>query len=546
MSSRPIFLIVLFGLALRLSFALLPLEAHLILLEDDAWMVTAIARNFALGLGVTADGLNPTTGFQPLYPLTLGALPYLVAPQALDGGFTANLLICALLSTLALYPIWWLARHFGGDLAGLLAVALVALNPTIIRLTVNGMETALGLCLLLTLWMAFYRLDLTRMAHVALLAGLSALAILARLDVSLAFGVLTLALLSRRSWRAGLLYSGLTLLLLAPYFAWNVSITGSPMPSSGAALAFMQSYRGSFYLTNGVSALFQTSAVNLDWLPGLWPKLAFVLVVAGLGLWLIGRHLHSVLPILVFLALPPLYYGYLLQQIRERYFVGMSALLVILLAWMLAAFWQRRPQVGRVLVPLIVVVVIGVNTAEAVGFYERTRRMPELTQPISYQAALWIRGNLPADTLIGAKNSGIYQYYSGRTVLNIDGKLNHEIVPVMEQRMLLAYLREQGVQYLVDREETMARHVMFYSAEFGPAPYHRAPTLRERFEIYGRILVNTLGGRLPLHLDDPNDFLPTRPFTDAAEIVQTFSRPNQSTNPVVVYRLKPVGAPGVP
>src|SRR5262249_54078344 len=64
------------GLALRLAFALLPLSIHLIVLEDDAWMVTAIARNFALGHGITADGANPTTGFQPLYPLTLGALPY--------------------------------------------------------------------------------------------------------------------------------------------------------------------------------------------------------------------------------------------------------------------------------------------------------------------------------------------------------------------------------------------------------------------------------------------------------------------------------------
>jgi hypothetical protein len=40
--------------------------------------------------------------------------------------------------------------------------------------------------------------------------------------------------------------------------------------------------------------------------------------------------------------------------------------------------------------------------------------------------------------------------------------------------------------------------------------------------------------------------VPTRPFTDAAEIVQRFERPNEAANPVVVYRLKPTDAPGVP
>src|SRR5688500_11898656 len=83
---RALWAVAALGLALRLAFALLPLSTHLIVLEDDAWMVTAIARNFAIGHGITADGVNLTTGFQPLYPLTLGALPYLVAPDALDAG----------------------------------------------------------------------------------------------------------------------------------------------------------------------------------------------------------------------------------------------------------------------------------------------------------------------------------------------------------------------------------------------------------------------------------------------------------------------------
>src|SRR6266508_865957 len=388
---RAVWALAAIGLVLRLAFAMLPLAVHLVVLEDDAWMVTAIARNFALGRGITADGANPTNGFQPLYPLTLGALPYLAAPNALDAGFTANLIICALLNTLALWPLWWLARRFGGQTAGLLAVTLFALNPYLIYVSVNAMETSLGLLLLLTLFMAFYQLDLTRASHVLTLA---------RLDASLAFAAIAVTLVLRairrpttddrrltnlngriedrgsriedrhllssildpRSssgwWVVGgrssvvALYVVATLAFLAPYFAFNYSVSGTFGPSSGAALAYMHSYgpglrpgdSGNFNLTNGMNALFQTSAVDLTWVPSQWIRLLIVAGFAGLLALVIRRRLLDALPLLLYLPIPPLYYGYVLTQARERYFVGLSALLLILIAWLGAELWRRRPR----------------------------------------------------------------------------------------------------------------------------------------------------------------------------------------------------------
>ncbi|NJL33620.1 MAG: hypothetical protein HC893_06860 [Chloroflexaceae bacterium] len=132
------------GLLLRLVFALLPFDLLLRLLEDDAWMVTAIARNFAIGNGITADSVNPTNGFHPLYPLTLGALPYLALPahsiEQLQAGFRLNLLICALLNTLALLPLYGLLRHVARRPIALAGLALLALNPFLVRVSVNAME----------------------------------------------------------------------------------------------------------------------------------------------------------------------------------------------------------------------------------------------------------------------------------------------------------------------------------------------------------------------------------------------------------------------
>jgi hypothetical protein len=46
----------------------------------------------------------------------------------------------------------------------------------------------------------------------------------------------------------------------------------------------------------------------------------------------------------------------------------------------------------------------------------------------------------------------------------------------------------------------------------------------------------------PPQLDDPASFVPQRPFSDVAQIVISFTRPNDQDNPVVVYQLLPADA----
>ena len=91
-------------------------------------------------------------------------------------------------------------------------------------------------------------------------------------------------------------------------------------------------------------ALFQTSAVDLNWVPSQWIRLLIVAGFAGLLALVIRRRLLAALPLLLYLPIPPLYNGYMLQQARERYFVGLSAVLLILIAWLGAELWRRRPR----------------------------------------------------------------------------------------------------------------------------------------------------------------------------------------------------------
>jgi hypothetical protein len=539
--------IILGGLVLRLLFALLPLGTHLLLLEDDAWMVTAIARNWAYGLGITADGVYPTNGFHPLYTLTLGAIPY-VLRLGDDWGFTASLVICALLATLVIIPAFRLTRTLAGTRAALIAAALYAFNPFMVRLTVNGMETAMALLLFATTLWALYALDLRTVRANLVFALLTAATILTRLDASLLFAAVAGARFLwawrerrlQREFPLLVLYVAATFALLVPYFWRNRVVFGSFGPSSGTALAYLHSYEGAYALSNILQPFFLQSAAAAEWVPSTAIMAVLVVVGAALLWWVLRRALWRALPLLLYLPLPAVYYGYLMQQSLPRYFVGFSLILMILLGWAVATLIERRPSGARRVAALgVVAALVALNTAATVQFWARQRSAPGLTQPTSYQAARWIAANLPPDAVIGAKNSGIYQYYSGHTVVNIDGKLNHEIVPVMERRELLPYLRAKGIDYLVDTERTLADHVQFYSAEFGPAPMHQLPSIGDRLRIYGELVLSSLRVAPKPRLDQRHDWRPNRSFFEVAPIVQSFERPNESENPVVLVRLTP-------
>jgi hypothetical protein len=534
------------GLILRLAFALLPLREHLVLLEDDAWMVTGIARNWALGRGITADGVTPTNGFHPLYPLTLGALPYLVAPDSLDFGFTANLVICALLAALVMWPLTLVVRQLAGERAALLAVALYALNPTMIRLTVNGMESAMALLLWITTVWATMRLDLTRLKGNLLLAAITAAMILTRLDGALLFAAIAGARFLW-AWREARLRRELPLLtvyvivtfaLLIPYFWRNLAVFGSFSPSSGAALTYLHSYADSYAISNGLDAWYANNALPVALLGSLPLVFAALLAFAGLVWWAVRRELWRALPMLLYMIVPPLYYGYLMQQDNPRHFTAFSLVITILLAWALARAWQRLGRRGAVVAGAVVAAVVLLQSLTAASFWREQHATASLSQPTMYQAALWMRDNLPADALIGAKNSGIYQYYSGRTVINIDGKLNHEILAVYEQRRMLDYLYEKNITYLIDREATLADHIQFYSSQFGQRPSHRVPGLLEQLKIYGQLALKAVGLAAAPELERRDGFVPTRPFSAVASPIQTFARPNDAANPVVVFELK--------
>jgi hypothetical protein len=539
------------GLAVRLAFASLPLQSLLVLLEDDAWMVAAIARHWALGHGITADGSNPTNGFHPLYPLTLGALPYLARPNDLDFGFRANLWICALLSGLALLPLYGLARLLAARPIALAALALLALNPLFVRVSVNAMETSLALLLLLTLWWYALAHPPSNLRGATLLGVLAALAGLARLDSLIAAGLLGLALLWRetraRRWPSlSATYAIVTGLLLLPYFARNWLVFGALSPSSGRALAYLHSYRESFAWSSGLQLIATQPALDLSWAP-VWLWLLAIALLA-LMIWRTESRRRAMLAPLIGYALAlTIYYGYLQQQGQPRYYVGVGIVLVLVVcAWA----GDKQPAAGPLLSGrlalarfgiariawLLALAAIVLNNALFVRQWNRAAVAPGLAQPAMYQAARWIANNLPPGAQLASSNSGIFQYYSDHVVLNFDGKLNHEIIPVQVQRELDSYLRSKGIGYIIDLPE-VADRIIFYSRSMSDAKPHLEITAIQKIQIYVQMLAHKVGLAPAVQLDELKPERVLRPFSTVATAVQQFQLPNDPARMVVLYQL---------
>lgn len=69
---------------------------------------------------------------------------------------------------------------------------------------------------------------------------------------------------------------------------------------------------------------------------------------------------------------------------------------------------------------------------------------------VAYDAALWIRANAPETAVFAMKDAGTVGYFSGRSVVNLDGVVNNrELQRALRDQDLAGYLRRKKVGYLI-------------------------------------------------------------------------------------------------
>ncbi|MCY3868277.1 MAG: glycosyltransferase family 39 protein [Gemmatimonadetes bacterium] len=324
--------------------------------------------------------------------------------------FTARIL-AVLVSCLTLYLVWLLGARWFNEIAGLLAVCIVAVAPIAIQLahfyTVDGLFTLLILATMYVLLRAFERSDWRWFVLTGILIGLSAAVRLIGLSAGfiLLVGYVTRqrqlkAVLTPSIWLAGL-SAVLCLVALQPFLVLDRDLIFQDTNPYGLGFA-MEWARGEF--------LTIWSLVDIHTIPYLyhwshlwplgvgWPLTIFFVFGLSYSLWKID---HQKGLILLWIGI----YFYVIGGLQAkpiRYLLPLLPFLAILSADF-CVWFIRSPQFvqARKLGIGICAAVFVYSAIYGVAFASLYTR-----EDSRIQAARWIDKHIPANSRVGVERGG--------------------------------------------------------------------------------------------------------------------------------------------
>jgi hypothetical protein len=461
------------ALVIRLVIAWAPLEWLLrTTLGDDPFYYFTIARSFAHGQGFTFDGVEPTNGFHPLWMAVL--VPIFRVPATRAGAVHAVLTLSALFDAIGVYVLFRLLRTLGVAIAVAAAVVgLYVASPVLLSTSgpMNGLETALNVALTSTVLLWYWRARSSDAASrsVSLPLGLSSgLLLLARTDNA----VLLLALYAQLLWvarrergrrRAVMAAGALALGMLAPWVAWCQLRFGSPVAVSGRAAAYftrqLVAAEGWTVRDYAIKAVKNLAALatyfpifhlnTASFVRAASGNLFLVLTAGGAALGAIrdaapfdrarfaGRLRPWLAPLLGGVAFVGIHTARAVE-LRGWYYIGLLPILFVVLALIV----EQARRAAAVLTAIGVVVWC---VSMAAGLRSRCG------ESAAYEMIDVVNRRVNVETVLGSWNAGLFGYfYTGGTVVNLDGLVNNRAYDEMRARSLRAYAAGRHVGYLLD------------------------------------------------------------------------------------------------
>jgi hypothetical protein len=481
--------------ALRLGVVLTPIPFQLDrALPDDAYYYFLTAQNIAASGSPSVDGMHPSNGWHPLWMIVSTVI---FSGRYSDPDMPVRLVIglgalCDSLAAAVLFLGLWRI----GVVPALIAGLFYAFNTMPMLQAVNGLETGLAALMLALAWLTTLRVSEQPSAGRAAVWGLVfGLAFLARTDTALVLVPLGLYALWRLRARVGLVVVGaaVSLVAISPWLLWNQANFGTPLEQvSGSAVPWAARAR-----VEAVNPDVSTLAYGIDvllgsayWIRGDYlgapPLIGFFLWIPGLvglidGLRRPDRRQVALIGLALLLG------GVLLLLVhtvvrwypRPWYFVVVAQSL----AFGLALFWSfAKTPLIRLAVLAIGAVGMGVGGyyAFAIGYYP-------WQSGHQYAAALWARENTPPDAMLASMNSGIIGYYSGRITVNMDGVVNPSAFEAIQERRMLAYMRETGVDYFIDSDNAVEREYSMFMGDGYPDGLREIAVISEVYPGLGEI-----------------------------------------------------------
>ncbi|MEM9901867.1 MAG: hypothetical protein AAF865_10990 [Pseudomonadota bacterium] len=478
-AKRVIKIVALGALCVGLLYRLFPLVTGApylaeFFITEDGYLMLTVARNMALGLGMSvSEGTIQTNGVQPMMTfvfawgyvaaagdkmLGLYVIHGIMAAWAVAGFFLVRAFASRIMTGLG-EPADW----------GWLVAALWFLGPLMTRHTMNGLETGGYVALVVLLLLQFHRvLTLGADASVAAqlwLGAVAGLAFMMRNDaVFLIIPVFALwagdSLLRQRFGYFAMLRriapAGLvTLAIAAPWLVNNQLRFGSIVPVSGTAQSFGAPLGGN--LTLLPAKLFETMFPMLP-IPGAFETSPVIIAIGSLAsaailgffLFRLARHaptplILTVVAYLAFAVALTTYYGVYFgaPHFLARYFAPLSPLL--LTAGLVALLWLAR-RLGAAWLPSAVACV----SLCVSGALLLRPLVPRFEGHMHFQVVEWVAANVDAATWVGAVQTGTLGYWHDRT-FNLDGKVNPEALAMRrEVGTVLPYVVESEIDVIAD------------------------------------------------------------------------------------------------
>lgn len=410
---------------------------------DDAWIHQVYARNIGTRFEFSFFAGQPSAGStSPLWALLL-SIGY-----ALRMDFRAWAILLGIVFLGVLAVMTQRVMKFMTDdirLANLIAPLFVLLEWHMLWAAASGMEILLFVLLSFVLVESFFAkrdvlyrgffaglLTLTRPEGI-LLVGLGGLGIILEHRRNIFSRALSFALFS---------YSFVFVLLLIPYFLFNLQTSGTLLPNT-------------FYAKSAEYAELTQTNLFLRWLLLYRQPLigAQLLLVPGLlyGVYVLARERawERILPAFWIVLLPALYawrlpveyqFGRYVMPIIPFVIVygldGTSRLFQKIPLWLI-----RRAWVMTIAVLLIVFVFIGANLyAQSVA----------IVNCEMVALAKWTRTNLPPGALIAAHDIGAQGYFDFHPMLDLAGLVSPEVIPfIRDEAKLKGWMMERGARYAI-------------------------------------------------------------------------------------------------
>jgi hypothetical protein len=331
----------------------------------------------------------------------------------------------------------------------------------------SGMETAIFCLLILSCIAYVWRwIDSARplfgqiIIDGALFGVLAGLLTLARPEGGLLAALIGGAMLIARpnmTWRSVILWGvggGIGFLLtLAPYLAFNLSVTGGLLPNTAAAKQAWAAPVLALSYTWRLQILIEPLLAGGQML--LLPGLAVYTLIAFASrrtavLWL--------LPVIWTLALIALYAARLPLPFQHGRYV-IPALPTWIVAGIVGSAWlyQRvlRSLIGRVLARTLAgsTAALFVAFAFTLGLSAYRQDVAIIDQEM-VTAAHWVRDNLAPEDLLAVHDIGALGYFAPRPILDIAGLVTPEVIPIiLDGDALWALMEERGAVYLMAMDD---------------------------------------------------------------------------------------------